>query len=103
MVDFELVLGIVWIVFGVIILIPAYFIAFRGRADFHVNYDESVDPAYVSRWAGTTALLMGLLVVAYGLYQLAYGYSTVVFGALLVSLLVLSSLTKRFAQGWGAD
>ena len=103
MADVNLVFGIFWLVCGLVILIPAYLIAFRGRADLHVHYDDSVDPAYVSRRGGTTALLMGILVVAYGLHQLVFGYNPLLFGGLLVALLVLSQLTKRFAQGWGAS
>ncbi|GAB3031126.1 hypothetical protein [Natronobiforma cellulositropha] len=102
MVDANLVLGVFWLLCGLAILIPSVLI-FRGRADLHVHYDESVDPAYVSRRAGTTANLMGVLVVAYGFYQLFVGYSPLLFGGLLLALLVLSQLTKRFAQGWGAD
>ncbi len=101
MVDANLLLGLFWIGCGLIILVPASLIAFGGRADLHVHYDEDVDPAYVSRRAGTTAVLMGLIVIGFGSYQILYGYSPAVFGGMLVALLVLSSLTKRFAQGWG--
>ena len=103
MVDANLVLGVFWVLCGLVILVPAYLIAFRGRADLHVHYDEDVDPDYVSRRAGATALLMGVLVVGYGLHQALYGFYPVAFGGLLVALLVLSQLTKRFAQGWGAS
>lgn len=103
MVDANVLLGLFWIGCGLVILIPAVLIAFGGRADLHVHYDDDVDPEYVSRRAGTTALLMGLLVVAYGTHQLLYGFSPTAFGGLLVALLILSSLTKRFAQGWGYD
>ena len=102
MVDANVLLSLFWIICGVVILIPAYLIAFHGRADMHVNYDESVDPDYVSRRAGPTALLMGLSFVGYGVYQLRYGYTASVFGGFLVTLLVLSQLTRRFARGWGA-
>lgn len=101
MVDFNLISGTIWLVCGIVILVLGYIIAFRGRADFHVDYDESVDPAYVSRWAGGTALLMGLLVVAYAVHQMIYGYNPAAFGALIVTLFVLSYATKRFARGWG--
>jgi hypothetical protein len=103
MVDANVLLGLFWICCGIVILIPASLIAFRGRADLHVHYDEDVDPAYVSRRAGATALLMGLVTVAYGAHQLLYGFSSTAFGGLLVALLVLSALTKRFAQGWGYE
>jgi hypothetical protein len=103
MVDANVLLGLFWIGCGLVILAPAVLIAFGGRADLHVHYDESVDPEYVSRRAGTTALLMGLATVAYGAHQLLYGFSSTAFGGLLVALLILSSLTKRFAQGWGYD
>jgi hypothetical protein len=103
MVDANVLLGLFWIGCGLVILIPAALIAFGGRADLHIHYDEGVDPDYVSRRAGTTALLMGLLTVAYGAHQLLYGFSSTAFGGLLVALLILSSLTKRFAQGWGYD
>ena len=103
MVDANVVMGLFWILCGLVILVPAYLIAFRGRADLHVHYEEGVDPAYVSRRAGTTALLMGLLVVAYGIHQMLFGYYPAAFGGLLVALLVLSQLTKRFARGWGAS
>lgn len=101
MADFDLIVGAFWICCGVMILVPASLIA-RGRADLHVHYDESVDPAYVSRRAGTTAIAMGILPIAYGGFQIVYGYHPYAFGGLLLSLLVLSSLTKRFARGWGA-
>lgn len=101
MVDANLLLGLFWVGCGVIVLVPAVLIAFGGRADLHVHYDERVDPTYVSRRAGTTAVLMGLAMVGFGVYQIQYGYSATAFGGLLVSLLVLISLTKRFAQGWG--
>ncbi|MCU4741849.1 hypothetical protein OB955_21130 [Halobacteria archaeon AArc-m2/3/4] len=101
MADFDLIMGAFWIICGLVILVPASLIA-RGRADLHVHYDESVDPAYVSRRAGITAIAMGVLPVTYGLFQITYGYHPYAFGGLLLSLLVLSSLTKRFAQGWGS-
>ena len=101
MVDASVLLGAFWIVLGIIILIPAYLIAIRGRADLHVHYNDDVDPAYVSRRAGATALLMGLVTVGYGIYQILVGYSFLALSVLLLSLLVLSSLTRRFAQGWG--
>ncbi len=101
MVDANLLLGLFWIGCGLVVLVPASLIAFGGRADLHVHYDSDVDPAYVSRRAGTTALLMGVAMIGYGGYQILIGYSAIALGGLLVALLVLSSLTKRFAQGWG--
>ena len=101
MVAFDTVMGVFWLVCGVIILIPAYMIAFGGRPDLHFHYDDSVDPAYVSRRAGTTALLMGIVTIIYAIFQLTVGYHPLALGGLLVALFVLSSLTKRFAKGWG--
>ncbi len=101
MVDANVLLGGFWIILGIIILIPAYLIAIQGRADLHVHYDDSVDPAYVSRRAGATALLMGFVTIGYGIYQLVVGYSFLALSGLLLTLLVLSTLTRRFAQGWG--
>ncbi|MFC4544457.1 hypothetical protein ACFO5R_21230 [Halosolutus amylolyticus] len=101
MVDVNLLLGGFWVLCGLVILVPAVLIAFGGRADLHVHYDDDVDPEYVSRRAGTTAVLMGVIVTGFGVHQALYGYSSRLFGGMLVSLLVLSSLTKRFAQGWG--
>lgn len=101
MVSFDVAMGVFWLVCGLIILVPAYLIAFGGRPDLHVHYDDSVDPDYVSRRAGTTALLMGVLVIAYAIMQFTYGYHPVALAGLLVGLFVLSALTKRFAQGWG--
>lgn len=103
MVDASVLLGGLFVVLGIVILIPAFLIAFRGRADLHVHYDDDVDPAYVSRRAGSTALLMGILVTAYGLHQMVYGFYPTAFWGLMGALLVLSQLTKRFAQGWGAS
>ncbi len=101
MVSFDVAMGLFWLVCGIIILIPAYFIAFGGRPDLHVHYDDAVDPAYVSRRAGTTALLMGFVVIGYAGVQLVYGYHPLALGAMLATLFGLSVLTKRFAQGWG--
>lgn len=101
MVDATLVLGLFWICCGLVVLVPASLIAFGGRPDLHVHYNEDVDPAYVSRRAGTTAVLMGVTMIGFGVHQLLVGYSSLAFGAMLVALLILSSLTKRFAQGWG--
>jgi hypothetical protein len=102
MVDPNLISGTVWTVCGLAILGLASLIAFRGRADLHANYDESVDPAHVSRWAGGTALLMGLLVVAYGVREAIYGFQPRLLGGLIVALLALSYLSKLFAGGLGA-
>ena len=101
MVDANHVSGSVWLLCGLAILFLGYLIAVRGRADLHADYDESVDPAYVSRWAGGTALLMGLLVVAYAIRELLYGFRPLAFGGLIAALLALSYLTKLFARGYG--
>ncbi|MXV62365.1 hypothetical protein GS429_09880 [Natronorubrum sp. JWXQ-INN-674] len=101
MVDANLISGTVWLLCGIAILYLGYVIAIRGRADLHANYDESVDPAYVSRWAGGTALFMGLLVIGYAIREMIYGFQPLALGGLLVSLLVLSYLTKLFARGVG--
>ncbi|THE62822.1 hypothetical protein D8Y22_20385 [Salinadaptatus halalkaliphilus] len=101
--DFNFLMGVFWIVCGLAILGPALLISLGGRADLHVHYDDGVDPAYVSRWGGSTAVLMGLVTIGYGFYQIYWGYEPMLFGGLLVALLVLSQLTKRFAQGWGTD
>lgn len=98
----NLVSGVVWICCGLAILGLGSLIAFRGRVELHANYDEAVDPAYVSRWAGGTALLMGLLVVAYGAYEIWYGFDPRLLGGLIVALLVLSYLSTLFARGFGA-
>ncbi|NUB91711.1 hypothetical protein HTZ84_09085 [Haloterrigena sp. SYSU A558-1] len=102
MVDANHVSGAVWLLCGLAILFLGYLIAVRGRADLHANYDESVDPAYASRWAGGTALVMGLLVVAYAIRELLYGFHPYALGGLLVALLGLSYLSKLFAGGFGA-
>ncbi|SEV99860.1 hypothetical protein [Natrinema salifodinae] len=102
MVDPNLISGAVWIVCGLAILGLASLIAFRGRVDLHANYDESVDPAYAARWAGGTALVMGLLVVAYGIRELRHGFQPQLLAGLVVALLVLSYLSKLFAGGFGA-
>lgn len=101
MVEPNVISGTVWLLCGGAILYLGYLIGIRGRADLHVDYDESVDPAYVSRWAGGTALLMGLLVVAYAIRELIYGFQPFALGGLVVTLLVLSYLTKLFARGVG--
>ncbi|ELY94851.1 hypothetical protein C482_17288 [Natrialba chahannaoensis JCM 10990] len=101
MVDPNVIAAVVWYVCGGLILYLGYLIAVRGRADLHAEYDESVDPAYVSRWAGGTALVMGGLVVAYATHQLLYGFDPFLLGALIVALLVLSYVTKLFARGYG--
>lgn len=101
MVDPNLVSGAVWLLCGIAILGLGYLIGVRGRADLHADYDESVDPAYVSRWVGGTAILMGLLVVAYAIREMIYGFQPFALGGLVVTLLVLSYLTKLFARGVG--
>ncbi|QRV15599.1 hypothetical protein [Haloterrigena salifodinae] len=103
MVDANHVSGAVWLLCGLAILFLGYLIAARGRADLHSDYDESVDPAYASRWVGATALLMGLLVVAYSIRELLYGFHPYALGGLLVALLGLSYLSKLFARGFGAQ
>lgn len=102
MVDPNLVSGIVWLICGVLILYLGSLIAFRGRADLHANYDETVDPAYVSRRAGGTALLMGILVVGYAVREMLYGFDFYALAALVAALLGLSYLSRLFARGWGA-
>ncbi|EMA44652.1 hypothetical protein [Halobiforma nitratireducens] len=103
MVDPNYVSGAVWFLCGLAILYLGYLIAIRGRADLHANYDEDsgVDPEYVSRWAGGTALLMGLLVIGYAVREVIYGFQPYALGALVVTLLVLSYVTKLFARGYG--
>lgn len=101
MVDANIISGTVWLLCGLAILYLGYVIAVRGRADLHANYDESVDPEYVSRWAGGTAVFMGALVVAYAIREMVYGFQPYALGGLIVSLLVLSYLTKLFARGVG--
>jgi len=102
MVEPNLVSGAVWVVCGLAIFGLGSLIAFRGRVDLHANYDESVDPAHVARWAGGTALLMGILVVAYGVREMRYGFQPSLLAGLVVALLVLSYLSKLFAGGFGA-
>lgn len=102
MVDPNLISGAVWVFCGLVILFLGSLIAFRGRVDLHSNYDESVDPSYVSRWAGGTALLMGVLVVAYGVREMRYGFEPRLLAGLIVSLLVLQYVSKLFAGGFGA-
>ncbi|ELY70403.1 hypothetical protein [Natrinema versiforme] len=102
MVDPNLVSGFVWVLCGLAILGLGSLIAFRGRVDLHANYDESVDPAYVSRWAGGTALLMGVLVVAYGIREMRAGFDPRFLAGLIVALLVLRYLSNLFAGGFGA-
>ena len=100
MVDYNLVGGAVWILCGLVILYLGFLIGVRGRADLHANYDEDVDPAYVSRWAGSIALLMGILVVGFGVSQALYGFEPYALGGLVAALLVLSYLSKLVARGW---
>jgi len=104
MVAVQVITGSVWIICGLVICGLASLIVFKGRADLHGYYDDDsdVDPSHVSRWAGGTGLLMGVLVVGYGLRELIYGFNATALGALLVTLLALSFLSKRFAQGLGA-
>ncbi|MFP8953977.1 hypothetical protein ACLI4Z_13570 [Natrialbaceae archaeon A-arb3/5] len=101
MVEPTYISGAVWFVCGVVILYLGYVIGVRGRADLHAEYDESVDPAYVSRWVGLTASVMGLLVIGYAVREVVYGFQPYALGALIVALLVLSYVTKLFARGVG--
>ncbi|WP_049923060.1 hypothetical protein [Halopiger djelfimassiliensis] len=103
MVDPNLVSGTVWLGCGLAILALGYLIAVRGRADLHANYDDTsgVDPAYVSRWAGGTALLMGVLVIAYGIREIRYGFHPYALAGLIAALLGLRYLSKLFARGFG--
>ena len=102
MIDYNLMGGLVWLLCGGVILYLGYLIAVRGRADLHSAYEESVDPAYASRWAGGTALLMGVLVVVYAIREMIYGFQPYALGGLVVALLVLSYVSKLFARGYGA-
>ena len=102
MVDANYISGTVWLLCGAAILYLGYLIGVRGRVDLHANYDESVDPDYVSRWAGGTALLMGAIVVGYAIREILYGFHPYALGGLLVALLALSYLSKLFAGGFGA-
>lgn len=101
MIDYNLISGLVWLACGAAILYLGYLIAVRGRVDLHSAYEESVDPAYASRWAGGTAVLMGALVVLYGLRELVYGFHPYALGGLVGCLLVLSHVSKLFARGYG--
>ncbi|WP_246999343.1 hypothetical protein [Halosolutus gelatinilyticus] len=103
MVAFNLVSGAVWLACGLVICYLAYLIGVRGRVDLHASYDadESVDPAYVARRAGGTAMLMGLLTIAYAVREMVYGFRPAALGALIVALLALSYVSKLFARGVG--
>lgn len=102
MVDPNYISGAVWLGCGLLILYLGYYkIGLQGRADLHANYEESVDPAYVSRWVGRTTLVMGLLVVGYGIREVLYGFQPYALGGLILTLLVLSYVTKLFARGAG--
>lgn len=101
MVDYNLISGAVWLVCGLFICYLAFLIGVRGRAELHSHYDESVDPAYVSRWAGGTAMLMGLLTIAYAIREMIVGFQPYALGGLVVTLLVLSYVSKLFARGVG--
>lgn len=102
MVDPTYISAVVWVCCGLAILyLGGYQIGVRGRADLHANYDESVDPAYVSRWVGLTTLVMGLLIIGYAIRELVYGFDGYALGALVGALLVLSYVTKLFARGVG--
>lgn len=102
MVDYNLISGLVWLICGLVILYLGYLIAVRGRVELHSAYEESVDSAYASRWAGGTAVVMGLLVVLYGTRELVYGFHPYALGGLVVSLLILSYVSKLFARGYGS-
>lgn len=102
MVGVNVVSGAVWLACGIAICYLGYLIAFRGRADLHANYDEDVDPAYVSRRAGGTALLMGVLVIGFAIREMIFGFSATALAGLVVALLALSYVSRLFARGWGA-
>lgn len=102
MVDVAYISAGVWFVCGVAILYLGYLISIRGRVQLHANYDESsdVDPAYVARWAGGSALVMGLLVIVYAIREAIFGFQPGALAGLILSLVLLSYLSKRFADGW---
>ena len=102
MVDPNYISGAVWVLCGILILYLGFYkIGLQGRADLHANYDEDVDQAFVSRWVGRTTFLMGMLVVAYGIREAIYGFHPYALAVLIISLLILSYMTKQFAQGVG--
>lgn len=103
MVDYNLISGSVWLLCGLVICYLGYLIGIRGRIELHSAYEESVDPTYAARGAGGTALLMGALVVAFGIREMLYGFHPYALGGLVVALLVLSYLSKLFARGYGAE
>ena len=100
MTDWHLISGGVWLVGGLAICYLAYLIAVRGRVELHQSYDESVDPRFAARGAGGTALIMGVLVTAYGIREILFGFSIAAFWGLMVALLVLIVLSKLFANGF---
>ncbi len=101
MVDVNLISGGVWTLGGIAILYLGYQIAVRGRVELHSDYDESVDPGYVARRSGGVALLMGAVTVAHGVREMVRGFDPAALAALIVTLLVLSYLSKLFARGYG--
>ncbi|NGM71144.1 hypothetical protein G6M89_19410 [Natronolimnobius sp. AArcel1] len=102
MVDPNYISGAVWVLCGLLILyLGTYKIGLQGRADLHANYDDDVDPAFVSRWVGGTTFLMGALVVGYGIREMLYGFHPYALAMLIVTLLILSYITKLFARGVG--
>ncbi|RQG87010.1 hypothetical protein EA462_15305 [Natrarchaeobius halalkaliphilus] len=102
MIDPNYIGAAVWFVCGLAILGLGYLIGVHGRADLHADYDESVDPTYASRWIGVTAVVMGLLVIGYAVREAIYGFHPYALGGLVLTLLVLSYVTKLFARGFGS-
>ncbi len=102
MVEVHWLSGGVWVLGGLAILGLGYLIAVRGRADLHADFDESgdADPVVVGRRVGAVALFMGLVTLAHGLREIAFGFEPAALGLLLVVLLVSSYLTKLLARGW---
>ena len=100
--DFHLVSGTVWLLCGLTITYLAYLIAIQGRVDLHQHYDESVDPQFAARWAGGSALFMGLFTIGYGLREIRYGFDPLALGVLITVLVVCSYLSGLFARGVGS-
>lgn len=100
MVDVHLISGGVWLLGGLAICYLGYLIAVRGRIDLHSHYDDAIDPTFAAKGAGGTAIVMGLLVVGYGVREILFGFSLAAFWTLMVALLVLIVLSKLFANGF---
>lgn len=96
---YHLISGTVWLLCGIAICYLGFLIGVRGRVDLHQDYDGSVDPVHAARWVGGTAILMGLVTVAYALREMYYGFDPLALGGLLATLLVLSYASKLFARG----